>query len=276
INFDPLYLSHKRIELMKILAAANPTYFYNRIKKQKEDFIINGIDINKPIINIFNPEYNKNNDELINNICRFNYFFAKGDENDNPDILITSATQMVSKDFFLEFYNSLLKQKDKMLNNKSKELSANVRRKIRDVLVTTFGSTISGTDQKIIQIETVTTRSKGHLLAQIDIKVENDLFNTYNMNNVKVVESLDFFANYFIVKINKSYLKVTLDLYELINLASNGYNISSLDLERFKQLEILNKNLIPKLEKNNIYYEFEREYYRLKDDDIDVQFEKIT
>lgn len=53
-------------------------------------------------------------------------------------------------------------------------------------------------------------------------------------------------------------LKVSLDLYELFNLANNGYNISSVDLERFKQLEILNNNILPtSKDSKNIYFEYD-------------------
>lgn len=277
-NFDPTYIGNKELELLKILANANPEHFLEVLKDRSGSFIIPSSNNKETIDLIFKPIINDEDDKktkLMKNICRYIYFFDNNDENKIQDILVTDFSQVLDSNYFNSFYQCLESERKMMLNQGRSHFDKEVLKIIRSVLVNTFGSKLS--DQRIIQLETVTTRSKGRLLGKVKIKMDKEPYVQSYWQNSNIVKALDFFPNQFTVKINEDYyLKITLDLFELIVLANNGYNISSVDLERFNQLEVLSKKLMPQevYRDNSIFYEVNREYFKLEED-IDIEFRKI-
>ncbi|MGM0410437.1 MAG: hypothetical protein ACQEQF_06695 [Bacillota bacterium] len=278
-NFDAIYIGNKELELLKILANANPKHFLKTLKEKSNKFITEELDKEKIIELIFNPILkNEENtkSELMKNICRYLYFFKGDNENKIPDVLVTDFSQILNSEYFKSFYHCLKAEKTKMLNQNQIYLDKDLLKMIRKVLVNTFGNKLS--DKRIIQLETMTTRSKGRLLGEVEVNMDKTPYVQSYWQNVEAVKALDFFPNYFTVRINDDYhLKVTLDLFELIVLAHNGYNISSVDLERFNQLKVLSKKIMPKEVYNNksIFYEVNNDYFKLIKD-IDVEFKKIN
>ncbi|WP_027340230.1 hypothetical protein [Halonatronum saccharophilum] len=277
-KFDPTYIGNKELELLKILANSNSEHFLEVLKEKASDFNIKGLNSKENLELIFKPIIRSQDNfksKLMKNICRYIYFFNDNDESKIQDILVTDFSQILDSNYFNSFYKCLKAEREMMLNKSRSSFDTNVLKMIRSVLVSTFGSKLS--DQRIIQLETVTTRSKGRLLGKVKIKMDTKPHVQSYWQDSSVVEALDFFPNQFTVMINENYyLEVTLDLFELIVLANSGYNISSIDLERFNQLEVLSKKLMSQeiYKDTSIFYEINHEYYKLEKD-IGVEFRKI-
>ncbi|MBW9150283.1 hypothetical protein K2F40_15085 [Clostridium sp. CM028] len=282
-EFDPIYINNIDLELIKILIMSNPRNLIDTIdeKIKYKNFIIN-CELNKYALeNIFDSTQNLSNevnaiDLLMNTFCRHFYFFYK-DENGSevPDILTTDKCQVFNNDYFFMFINSLVKQKKVLINNSDEKFDKDVLKIIRDVLLNTFGKKIS--NYEIIQLDTISTRGKGKLLGNIKIVPEYSLEKTFDVVNIEILEALDFFPNYFNVRINKTAcLKVSLDIFQLLILAKSGYSITSMDLDRFNQLSLLSKKIAPRLkDESEIFYQLNKDIYKVNEDLGTIVFEKI-
>jgi len=267
-QFDPVYINHRKLEIDKILLSSNPELLNNGILDSHIE-LDNFDDLKKDII--LDNSLKNNLNKLIKNVSRFSYFVNKN----YSDILLQTDTLFNNKENFQHFYDTLQIQKKNNLEEHVDNVDMILRKKISNILVATFGNK-DMSDHEIMQIDTVKTRSRGKLLARLVIKVGNKLHRDFSPINKRILKVVDYFPNYFIVKINDMNLKVTLDLYELFNLADSGYNISSVDLERFKQLEILNNKILPNLEKDDsVFYEHNNTLSVFQKTAYEVEFKNV-
>lgn len=271
IKFDPFYLNNVNLEVDKIFYQANPKKYIEKLKESievGEDYGFYGSNVN------LHFELNGEGD-FLEHIVRFIYFHNIR-EDKLGDILYSDPSQVITKDSFLSFIESLEQQHEKYINKLDTKLNKELVKNIKTALTNIFGKKMKdGT--RYFQLETVSTRGKGRLYSSSQINVPLNTVVYHYMLNDNHINHIESFPSSVLVRVNDTIIEIDYQLYEVIILSSRGYNISSVDLDKFYNLKSKSKSIFTKSpDKEEIIYEFENKYFKLHYNEDEYENEFIS
>lgn len=266
-KFDPFYLNNKYLELTKIFFLANPQKYMDNLKSE----ILNGenytgLDINQIDLHVLSDDLN--NTDMLEKIVRLIYFHNQNEERNN-DILYSDSSQVFNKENFDNFFTSLFSQFKNHVYGESARIDRNLAKNVRAAITNIFGEKMN--NNTYFQLDTVSTRGKGRLYSNLDLEIPLDVVpNNYLLNN-NHLKIIDYFPNSLLININGSVLEIDYELYTIIILSSKGYNISSLDLDKFYNLKDKSKSFFKNPKNDEVLYEYENKFLKVFYNSMDYE-----
>jgi len=277
--FDPRYLNNKKFEKQKLFLNADPVKFKDKLKNELKDFVIDNFINVKFIENAFVFDASTIRDEeasldkFISEFSRFYYFFYKDCENgaEFPDILYNYPNQIFNKRNFIEFFNSLLEDRRYFIGKGTGTYNEKFLKNCLNALLNIFG--INKNQEKLFKIESLSTRAKGRLLTKLEMNLSNSPSRNKYIVNSEYLESISYFPNSVVIKLNEQHIEIDLSMYELFVLCNNGYNIKSFDADKYYNIEFIGNKIFPDLkDQKKIYYDFQNNYAVFEKDEFGLNY----
>jgi hypothetical protein len=274
-KYDPYYLNNKYLELSKIFYQANPDKYIDNLMESLKD--------NEKFIELKDSKVHlevarEGKIENLEKITRLLYFHSKTEE-EVGDLLYNDSSQVITKENFSYFIDSLEKQNETYIYKTDQKLNKDLIKNLKAALTNIFGTKLKD-GSRYFQLETVSTRGKGRLYSKSDIKIPLDTQVNHYMINDSHLKYIDSFPSTLNVNVNNKILEIDYPLFEVIILSSKGYNITSVDLDKFFNLKSKSKSLFSdnNLEQDEIVYEYENSYFKLhyNEDEYENEFIRIN